>query len=244
MKYKVGDKVRIKSIDWYNLHKSPLTEVVDLINGPNFIKEMSCFCNKIMTIIAIKENVYLMKEDDSRFDWTDSMIEGLVEEAANYMKLGKITSVIFHDQNYQDKVELDLGDYELKQEGDKWFAVKKKSKYPTTYKECCKVLGCKRIVGFVGLDDVEENLYGKFIALKRCRDAYWKIAGEEMKWGKSWEPNWNTLKRYYAIRVLDGEIAYGFGYYSNRILVFPTEEMRDAFYENFKDLIESCKELL
>ena len=25
---------------------------------------------------------------------------------------------------------------------------------------------------------------------------------------------------------------------------FPTEEMRDAFYENFKDLIEQCKELL
>ena len=30
----------------------------------------------------------------------------------------------------------------------------------------------------------------------------------------------------------------------NVILTFPTEEMRDAFYENFKDLIEGCKELL
>jgi hypothetical protein len=30
----------------------------------------------------------------------------------------------------------------------------------------------------------------------------------------------------------------------NRILVFPTEEMRDAFYENFKDLIEKCKKFL
>jgi hypothetical protein len=28
------------------------------------------------------------------------------------------------------------------------------------------------------------------------------------------------------------------------ILAFPTEEMRDAFYENFKYLIEECKELL
>ena len=27
------------------------------------------------------------------------------------------------------------------------------------------------------------------------------------------------------------------------ILAFPTEEMRDAFYENFKDLIEKYKEL-
>jgi hypothetical protein len=30
----------------------------------------------------------------------------------------------------------------------------------------------------------------------------------------------------------------------NHILSFPTPEMRDAFYENFKELIESVKELL
>ena len=32
--------------------------------------------------------------------------------------------------------------------------------------------------------------------------------------------------------------------YRNTVLAFPTKEMRDAFYENFKDLIEQCKELL
>ena len=31
---------------------------------------------------------------------------------------------------------------------------------------------------------------------------------------------------------------------TNKILVFPTIEMRDAFYDNFKELIENCKELL
>lgn len=31
---------------------------------------------------------------------------------------------------------------------------------------------------------------------------------------------------------------------ANYLLDFPTAEMRDAFYENFKDLIEQCKELL
>ena len=29
-----------------------------------------------------------------------------------------------------------------------------------------------------------------------------------------------------------------------QILTFPTKDMQDAFYENFKDLIEQCKELL
>jgi hypothetical protein len=28
------------------------------------------------------------------------------------------------------------------------------------------------------------------------------------------------------------------------ILAFPTVEMRDTFYENFKELIDECKELL
>ena len=32
--------------------------------------------------------------------------------------------------------------------------------------------------------------------------------------------------------------------YRNVILAFPTDEMRDAFYENFNELIGSCKELL
>jgi len=31
---------------------------------------------------------------------------------------------------------------------------------------------------------------------------------------------------------------------TNKILVFPTVEMRDAFYENFNELIEKCKKLL
>lgn len=30
----------------------------------------------------------------------------------------------------------------------------------------------------------------------------------------------------------------------NKILIFPTEEIRDIFYENFQDKIEECKELL
>lgn len=31
---------------------------------------------------------------------------------------------------------------------------------------------------------------------------------------------------------------------TDKILIFPAEEMRDVFYENFKSEIESCKEFL
>lgn len=39
----------------------------------------------------------------------------------HFVHLGKITTVIFNKENYNDKVELDLGDYEIKKENGKWF---------------------------------------------------------------------------------------------------------------------------
>ena len=121
-----------------------------------------------------------------------------------------------------------------------------KPQYPKTYEECCKVLCCKPIVGFAGLDDDEENLYGNFIALKRCRDAYWKIAGEQMGLGKPWKPynGQGSCKKYVIQTVYDDITCLDTWCQTRNILELPTEEMRDEFYENFKDLIEACKEFL
>ena len=135
--------------------------------------------------------------------------------------------------------------FELKEEKGKFYIIKKQPRYPKTYKECCKVFCCKPIVGFAGLDDNEENLYGNFIALKRCRDAYWNIAGEQMGLGKSWEPDWlNFEQDKYVLYTHNNAICSNRYVLGHNILAFPTEEMRDAFYENFKELIENCKELL
>ena len=113
--------------------------------------------------------------------------------------------------------------------------VKKQPQYPKTYEECCKVMGIDSdnflSIRNLCLDDGEEvttNYKQDFLGvleslrqLKICRDAYWKIAGEQMGLGMPWDPM-----------------------FSNPFLNFPTDEIRDAFYENFKDLIENCKELL
>ncbi len=73
-----------------------------------------------------------------------------------------------------------------------------------------------------------------------CRDAYWKVYGEQMGLGKPWERDWNNLSTTCAyIKINKGCFTY-----SSRVLVFPTEEMRDTFFDNFKDLINECKELL
>ena len=121
---------------------------------------------------------------------------------------------------------------------------KKKKEYPITYCEC------KNILGLWDIDDTERGYYkadliDKLQMLLICRDAYWKIAGEEMGLGKPWEPNWETLDTKYDIYNYRGVISHNnFTVVDRCVLVFPYEEVRDAFYENFKELIESCKELL
>lgn len=59
--------------------------------------------------------------------------------------------------------------------------------YPATYEECCMVLDKRTFLGFNGLSLGEIELYRPFIKLMRCRDAYWKIAGEQMELGRPWE---------------------------------------------------------
>lgn len=155
-----------------------------------------------------------------------------------------------------DEIEVILGEYEFVSKDGKTYFVKKKPKYPTTYNECCKIVNASIFVSLVyNITDGEcyshdvDNLkiYDNIRRLKICRDAYWKIAGEEMGLNKAWDSTYGC-----------GEWGYWIGYdinankiycqdsriLLNNLLVFPTEEMRDAFYENFKDLIEQCKELL
>jgi hypothetical protein len=118
------------------------------------------------------------------------------------------------------------------------------SKYPKTYEECCKVLGVSEFeYNHTGTKMwYRHKLMATLDNLMLCRDAYWKIAGEEMGLGKPWEPS-------------KDEMAYSIYRHSNKIgtemflgksvtFEFPTAEMRDTFYENFKEEIEQCKELL
>ena len=51
-------------------------------------------------------------------------------------------------------------------------------------------------------------------------------------------------KLKYCIECSYGTIDKTVKFVWSRILSFPTKEMRNVFYENFKDLIEQCKELL
>lgn len=59
---------------------------------------------------------------------------------------------------------------------------KKKKEYPKTYEECEKILGLEYSI-IAGCLGYEYKLLNAFQKLLMCRDAYWKIAGEEMGLG-------------------------------------------------------------
>lgn len=118
-----------------------------------------------------------------------------------------------------------------------------KKVYPKTYDECCEVLG----IGSYFEPEIrnatteECHKFTKLMRLKRCRDAYWKLYGEEIGLGKPWEPDGNPV---YAITRNDGcivEIETGG---NDELFEFPTIKMRNAFKKNFDPDIECCKEFL
>ena len=332
MKYKVGDKVRIKSID-------------KIKNICYVTEEMINYSGTIMTINEIHEDSksYLMKECNSKYLWSDDLIDEYIEEtkrlgqevgekigevivdyldnkeqnkgeisdgyhtfnelyeyrllynASMFNELAKQGLYDVHKSKKHSNGEIPFGDsnwfivmaelptgqisnhYEMKdwdlfqipekEKANKWDGhtpkdvaerIRKfltpKSKYPTTYEECCEVVNaqwCGELC-FGPHDGITRNDYNLKIIktleplrkLLICRDAYWKIAGEEMGLGKPWEPDWTSINFVSAIVYEGGYIQKIELRRRNAILVFPTEEMRNIFYKNFKDLIEECKELL
>lgn len=126
---------------------------------------------------------------------------------------------------------------------------KKKKEYPKSLDECLEALGYTKDIllsNQKNLYSYKVNLLADFQKLLICRDAYWEIAGEEMGLGKPWEPDYKTEdnNRIYVLTTDSNVVVKSSCYHCNYILAFPTEEMRDIFYENFKSEIESCKKLL
>jgi hypothetical protein len=146
----------------------------------------------------------------------------------------------------KDKYILDLGNYEIKEENGVTYMIHKKPQYPKTYEECCGVLKIPNDERYIDIDVPlgYNKLLSTFTELLICRDAYWKLAGEQMGLSKPWEPDWTKSEYKFCIINMKNKIVYDDSSYISKLLAFPTAEMRDAFYEYFKDLIEECKELL
>jgi hypothetical protein len=82
LKYNVGDKVLIKSLDWYNENKDE-NGSIDLNYDFTFYASRSKYCGKVFTIAEVFSDCYGVKDDNNKYNeyyWIDEMIECKVEE--------------------------------------------------------------------------------------------------------------------------------------------------------------------
>ncbi len=89
LKFKVGDKVRIKSIDWYNKNKNNNGDIRSIdIGYAYFTRSMSQYCGKVAVIVK-KDTAYWYEIDidNNANGWTDDMFEDMSVEIATENKL-------------------------------------------------------------------------------------------------------------------------------------------------------------
>lgn len=251
-KYKIGQKVRVKSLDWYHHNKDSFGSVPIGDKKPKFTYNMSKYCGQVLTVDdhTEYEGEYYMIEDDGRYVWADEMFEGVVDDHQYHTdmsgryhpdsELDNIDKYIMRFDGNECKIALPEGYQFVDREGNiidtsVIMVTKKEVEYPKDYDGCCNVLN----------DDDKMSLWmmNELRKLVNARNAYWKIYGEANGLGGSWKPDWEN-GCYVIFTNGDGTIERDLQYGLNAILAFPTKELRDMFYERFKSEIELCKELL
>ena len=135
-------------------------------------------------------------------------------------------------------IEIPKG-YKFKERLYDKFVFEKMNERPTNINEASEILG----LGMFVHERYRNRLLETLRELLLFRDAWWKMADD-------WKPDFNDCaeEKYFStkffIYAYRDEICRGSCELTHHFLTFPTAEMRDAFHENFKDLIEQCKELL
>ncbi len=251
--YKVGDEVEYKSIGDANL-KSKIIYMD--------------WCNSLNEVLYTTEDAHVISTEDITetksfppymdYDIKEEIMEKnqppkTQEEVDKYLQKHPIKNAM-NVMDIESCLETDglklsenvvinskgIGSIQFIQ----WY---EKQQHPKTYEECCEVLGISLYDVEIDLPQPYQQKMFNLFKLHICRDAYRKIAGEQMGLGKPWEPDYTNpdIDLYVIINVHHNieKAKYGYGF-QNCVLSFPTPEMRDAFYEYFKELIEECKELL
>ena len=97
-RYRVGDKVAINSIDWYNANKDEYG-VIDLEGGGNFVNDMKTYCGEECTISSsyLKDNQIYYRFEEIGYIWQSWMFSPALSNTKE-------------DSTVSDEEELSIGD--------------------------------------------------------------------------------------------------------------------------------------
>ena len=217
-----------------------------------FIKK---FPYKIGDMVRVYEFESEVRIDDMKWVGCDIHYQVFTDATEWYTaeELNELNKPYKEQKTMEEQIKIDIP------EGYKFSGIdnqqvvfeKVKPKYPKDFEECCHILEANVDAYFDHEDpysnDYEFGLEKKLLCLRKlliCRGAYWKLAGEQLGLDKPWEPDWKDSNFKYCLKKMGDNIEKTSEMTISCILAFPTEEMRDAFFENFGYLIEICKELL
>lgn len=257
--YKVGDKVNVWTTEEETGRADIETSEITSMRWNSGLNEVAYRLKNII-VEFYSDDMGKVNDEKNLFHATDTY-EEIVEKSfqGGYEKCKSDIKLNGYDlpdgYHFTDENGNVIGAKKIK-------LVKNAPRYPKTYDGCLDVLSMEYAEhynlryftyerGFYEYATTDKlcslqdklNILGKLLI---CRNAYWKIAGEQMGLDKPWEPIWDDDDEdIFHIYTINGTVYSDGGYpATNKILVFPTVEMRDEFYKNFKYLIELCKELL
>lgn len=107
-KFKIGDKVKVKSLEWYHGNMNHKGEF-DGGGKEWFVREMKEYCGKVMTIKELTNNESYLLEEDDDWVWEDWMFEGLAESKYNVGDV--LTSDVYGVEGEVHKIDIYNGEY-------------------------------------------------------------------------------------------------------------------------------------
>lgn len=126
-----------------------------------------------------------------------------------------------------------------------------KNELPNTWGECYTLLGegefitndCSIIQGSL-MNPSDGNRNAIPIGLGKAILAFMQLLICRQVYRQGWEPNWDDNNYKFIIQFQHNVIITGMDMFSQTVLSFQSEKVRDKFLKNFKDLIIEAKEFI
>ena len=145
--------------------------------------------------------------------------------------------------------------YEIdkEQSNEQQIVLKKiENKRVRSWNEYCKKMEGKDSYCFSTNWKIYSSTFGRMPALSEFEDkedtqalvAFVKLLKMRKDWVGNWKPDWTKIGYKFTIITQDNNVCRGTNSDIGRSISFPTVEMRDEFFDTFKDLLEQAKSLL